>query len=488
MDQSRRDRLTARLAALVLERLGERDSWSLQVREGLTLDGRPVSWMATAHRAGESRLILHESTVSRDGASTLVRHWNFLRGESGAWTLDGAEKNHAPLDDAWLNDELEEALGRLENPEGSSAALETPVGESGTAGYAVGAFSRWNRRLRLAAGLIAFVSAFFILLAVNSLQYHRVVRLVGKLDEAIDTSSREQSGAVMTLADRLEGVDTELDSLRDNVFMERQAFEFSRTNTAMTIRKQADDLPWSQSSRKRAYYYLADRIEAAGTYGEIIYQLSRLPEDNAQAETIMAVDRANIVPLSTYAPVVAGMVYPVRLDGESNDGSDFMISSGFGEMRPSALGSGGWRPHMAVDIINIRNILTVTTGNSIVRFPGEPGSVVAAADGEVLAVGHDDVFGWNIEIEHPITPVLRGHYEGIKRLTTFYAHMKEKSAWEPGQLVKANEKLGDIGETGQATGPHLHFEVRVYRDDGEYQGRFGSFDRVNPFVTGKSSP
>jgi murein DD-endopeptidase MepM/ murein hydrolase activator NlpD len=344
------------------------------------------------------------------------------------------------------------------------------------------AFGPWPRRFRSISALAFFLAAFFVLSAISSIQYHRMIGLVNDLSGAIGHSSSRQVLAAQKLSDRLDALDDELELLRDDVQRERKAFEFSRKNTAMTLRKQADELPASQFSRKRAYLYIADRIESSGSYGDIIFQLSRLPEDNAQAETVMALDRANIVPLSAYRSTVTEMVFPVRQDGEEQSGSDFMISSGFGELRPSSLGTGGYLPHMAVDIINVRNILTVTPYNSIVRFPGEPGSVVAACEGEVLISGFDPVYGWNVEVSHPLRGEWRVKYKGITRLTTFYAHIAEDPGWNGGESVSRSEKIGKIGDSGRATGPHLHFEVRIYRPGGEFSNRFGSFDRVNPYV------
>lgn len=52
--------------------------------------------------------------------------------------------------------------------------------------------------------------------------------------------------------------------------------------------------------------------------------------------------------------------------------------------------------------------------------------------------------------------VMVRHYNGLE---TLYGHLT-KSHVTVGQLVKAGELLGDGGNTGRSSGPHLHFEVR----------------------------
>lgn len=61
--------------------------------------------------------------------------------------------------------------------------------------------------------------------------------------------------------------------------------------------------------------------------------------------------------------------------------------------------------------------------------------------GKAVAIKHD--FGWN-----------------GKRLYTIYAHM-DRIDVVAGQIVLAGDPIGLVGETGNTTGPHLHFEVRV---------------------------
>lgn len=85
---------------------------------------------------------------------------------------------------------------------------------------------------------------------------------------------------------------------------------------------------------------------------------------------------------------------------------------------------------------------------------GEP--VVAAADGTVAMVSEDWTpgrgYGMYLVIEHE------------NEFATLYAHLSSIDV-EEGDTVKAGEQIGQIGATGFATGPHLHFEVRR---DGEH--------------------
>ena len=45
-------------------------------------------------------------------------------------------------------------------------------------------------------------------------------------------------------------------------------------------------------------------------------------------------------------------------------------------------------------------------------------------------------------------------------LKLIYAHCKELKV-KKGETVKQGDILGTVGSTGNSTGPHLHFEIRI---------------------------
>jgi murein DD-endopeptidase MepM/ murein hydrolase activator NlpD len=100
----------------------------------------------------------------------------------------------------------------------------------------------------------------------------------------------------------------------------------------------------------------------------------------------------------------------------------------------------------------ILHYVKVHTG---IDFGAADGIVYAADDGVVLFTEYNVAYGNMTVIDH-------GKVGGL-RMTTLYAHQAAVGV-KPGDHVVKGQAIGVIGSTGYATGPHLHFEVRI---DGE---------------------
>jgi len=113
-------------------------------------------------------------------------------------------------------------------------------------------------------------------------------------------------------------------------------------------------------------------------------------------------------------------IYPIR---------GAKLSSTFG-WRDDPFGSGARLHHAAIDLSAPR---------------GTP--IWAAMEGEVLTIIRLDRLYGNF--------IILGHPGGI---STMYAHLDTFSV-KKGDKVVQGAKIGTVGDTGQSTGPHLHFAV-----------------------------
>ncbi|MCG5055663.1 MAG: M23 family metallopeptidase [Myxococcales bacterium] len=120
---------------------------------------------------------------------------------------------------------------------------------------------------------------------------------------------------------------------------------------------------------------------------------------------------------------------PLALPAEGEAGAHPRVSSEFGRRVDPLAGDG--RFHAGIDL----------------AMPaGTP--VRAALAGVVKGAGARGGYGNAVEIDHG------------NGLTTLYGHNAHLEV-EPGQRVKAGQIIAEVGQSGRATGPHLHLEVRV---------------------------
>ena len=74
--------------------------------------------------------------------------------------------------------------------------------------------------------------------------------------------------------------------------------------------------------------------------------------------------------------------------------------------------------------------------------------VYATGDGRVIKVGWESGYGKLIKVDHGFGYV------------TWYAHLNNYKV-RVGQRVVRGEVIGEVGNTGKSTGPHLHYEVHL---------------------------
>ncbi|WP_159980985.1 MULTISPECIES: M23 family metallopeptidase [unclassified Novosphingobium] len=127
-------------------------------------------------------------------------------------------------------------------------------------------------------------------------------------------------------------------------------------------------------------------------------------------------------------PAVAGSFASVAIPSRNPLAQERMTST-FGMREHPILG--GRRAHKGVD-------LAAPTGTPI----------YATADGTVSRASWFSGYGLYISLEHG------------GDMQTRYGHMSRLNVAE-GQRVHKGDVIGFVGSTGNSTGPHLHYEVRV---------------------------
>lgn len=117
--------------------------------------------------------------------------------------------------------------------------------------------------------------------------------------------------------------------------------------------------------------------------------------------------------------------------------------------------SSSWGPRMRTKVVKVKQ----GANRKRVRYRGSHKGIDLTApagtdvysvlDGEVVAVGRHRQYGNFVVVDHG---------NGV---STLYAHHKSNFVQE-GDIVRRGQKVGEVGRTGNATGPHLHFELRLH--------------------------
>lgn len=108
------------------------------------------------------------------------------------------------------------------------------------------------------------------------------------------------------------------------------------------------------------------------------------------------------------------------------------------------------RIHTGIDIANPVGTTVRAAGDGVVIFATD------ALDPEQTTFQNSPAYGKVVVIEHTFG------FQG-KPLYTLYAHL-ESVVVKKGDQVVEGQAVAIMGNTGHATGPHVHFEVRVFEN------------------------
>jgi len=104
-------------------------------------------------------------------------------------------------------------------------------------------------------------------------------------------------------------------------------------------------------------------------------------------------------------------------------------------------------PHHGVEFLNKFGTPVHAVGDGVIQFAGP--------DKEAVYSPWKDFYGNVVVIRH------------VNEMYTLYAHLSKIDV-EVGDDVKAGDQIGEVGQSGVATGSHLHFEVRRGGDGTDY--------------------
>jgi len=219
-----------------------------------------------------------------------------------------------------------------------------------------------------------------------------------------------------------------------------QDIKFKRDST-INIKENIAELKSREKSEKEKLEKLESDAEQKKKEIESIYtkKKSLLSQTRANKNALIAMEKQLEAKEAEITKKLEALRYG-NAPGKLTFPTKGILTSGFGN-RISPI-SGTMRFHAGIDI-----------GSD----SGTP--VVAAAGGEVVQAGYMGGYGYAVIIYHG------GGF------STVYGHLS-KFAVSTGQKVQRNQIIGYVGSTGYATGPHLHFEVRV---NGALQNPFNFF-------------
>lgn len=261
---------------------------------------------------------------------------------------------------------------------------------------------------------------------------------VSEEDTRLITGLSEDINELNSLNAELEAKKTELEEKEESL------------NTQMsTLTEKQDDLESSKQIQQGKKNDVTDK------QNEVKYILEDLDKDSDAYKA--AIKRKEKEREALEAQIEAAIKQEGSIAGDepdeeyNNDGKMMWPVPGSTRLTATYPSYSDGSPHWGIDIVRT----DVTTKGSPFR---------AAQGGEVILALNDG--NWNYGFGNYC---IIDHGDGKH---TLYAHAQTLYV-SKGDIVQKGEEIGRIGDTGNTTGPHLHFEVRIKNSNGDVS-------RVNP--------
>jgi len=264
---------------------------------------------------------------------------------------------------------------------------------------------RWSLTRRTMLWIIGLVAGFSALAMIGSgygFWATKKIMSFGRLQQ----ETREQQDQLRSSLDQAQALETEVATLR------QQHTELLKLLNPKAPSSAPLPAPPDQTNANPL---------PPGTRG----RLSRLKQDLDYTAKEAAVVRARM------EPVLRAWAHTPSIPPTAG-----YLSSGFGVRinpfsRSNEAGDGLLGYHTGIDISNVLDT-----------------PIQVTADGEVEEAGWMDRYGWGVRVRHG------------SGQETLYAHMNHVNV-KTGQNVSRGDILGTMGRSGNATGVHLHYEVRL---------------------------
>ncbi len=269
--------------------------------------------------------------------------------------------------------------------------------------------------------------------------------------ELVDRVSENDSNLIKTLTSDI----VELNSLENQLASEKIQLETKRTQldtqmSTLTVRQ--EDLQSSMSVQEEK------KKEVTEKYEEIEDILEQLDEDSDEYKAIIArqEEERKIIEkqIDDYIKQHGSQVGDTPDEEYNNDGDMIWPVAGKTTMTAGYPAYSNGKAHYGIDICVVGATGGTRDENGKSYSLGKP--FRAAQGGEVIIAANDN--NWNYGFGNYC---VIDHGDGTQ---TLYAHAQTLYV-KKGDIVKKGENIGAIGETGNVTGPHLHFEVRVKKGD-----------------------